>query len=150
MKIMKKSILLTGLALMLSAALMAQAQTRAQSGTRNQQQVQVQSQEQVQNQPQVQSQDRLRNQTQDQRRQRIQDPSTHGQQVSETARTTESGPGKGEVVKEVAKNQGEAQQLQNQNKISAKNQKGNINRNARSNTARNAMKVQKSAGTGRK
>lgn len=74
----------------------------------------------------------------------------HGQAVSQTAKTTESGPGKGEIVSQQAKTQSEAKKAEKEEKASAKNQKGNTANAARGNTVQKNAAKTAAKGGGRK
>lgn len=95
----------------------------------------------------VQEQNQVKNKTQ-QKEQVKQD--NHGQAVSQTAKTTESGPGKGEIVSQQAKTQGETKQAENAERVSAKNQKGNKANAARGNTVQKNVAKTAAKGGSRK
>jgi len=115
---MKRSIIMTVIAVMISAGITAQVTTRQQS--------QTQTQEQQQTQDKVRKQDRIEDgsgpkvklskeerkmiKAERKAQKMAQKKAKHGRIVSETARSTQPGPGKGEVVSTQAKTQGQSQQ----------------------------------------
>lgn len=72
----------------------------------------------------------------------------HGENVSSVAKTTESGPGKGEIVSQEARTRGENQKMRERENVSARNQR----MGARGNTMQpnSNMRMQKGPGAGRK
>jgi len=109
---MKRSIIMSALALLISAGIAAQTNVP----------VQTQNKEQS-------------------------GKASHGQTVSETARTTEPGEGKGEIVSTQAKVQGETQKARVQTKAAAKNQGSARPANA---MQKNKGAAAKGSGAGRK
>src|SRR4030042_3539775 len=105
MNSMKRLIIMTATALLISAGIAAQTTDPVQNQTKTQNK----------------EQNKKRNKEQTMTKTK---KANHGQTVSETARTTESGEGKGEIVSEQAKLQGETQQARIKNQTSAKNQTG--------------------------
>ena len=124
---MKRLIIMTATALLISAGIAAQTN------------------DPVQNQTKVQNKDRNKEQTMTKTKK-----ANHGQTVSETARTTESGEGKGEIVSEQAKLQGETQQARIKNQTSAKNQTGNTGARPANAMQQNKVNAAKGSGAGRK
>src|SRR4030043_217575 len=102
MNSMKRLIIMTATALLISAGIAAQTTDPVQNQTK--------TRNKEQNKEQTMTKTKKAN---------------HGQTVSETARNTESGEGKGEIVSEQAKLQGETRQARIKNQTSAKNQTGN-------------------------
>jgi len=163
---MKILVIITALALIISASTTAQVakQSQQQSQKQTSTQVQTHTQDQLQTQDRVQKQERVqklsgvhtlsRTKVSKEERKMIKDQKigekkvNHGQVVSETAKSTESGPGKGEVVSSQAKTQGQAQQARIRENISAKNQ--SINQSARGNIMQNRIRVPSRGGAGRK
>jgi hypothetical protein len=142
---MKRGLLLTGIALLISAVMMAQAQTEADANPASATNPDADPGAE----PDCSSETRHNSRQGSDNRYRIRQLTAR--RSAKLPGNTESGPGKGEVVREQAQNKGEAQQLKKQNKTAAKNQKGQMNRNAKGNAMKNAVKVQKAAaGAGRK
>jgi len=157
---------MTAIALMLCAGVSAQvaAQTQQQSQTQTQTQAQTQTQDQQQTQDRVRDQERLKDGSGKQaslskeEKNRIkaerkaqkmaQKKETHGRVVSETARSTEPGPGKGEVVRTQARTQGQAQQARTKENNSVKNQPAI--KGARGNAGQNRTGAPARGGAGRK
>jgi hypothetical protein len=111
---MKKSIFLSVIALVISAGITAQTASRNRAQAEQKVQTQTQAQVQTQEQLQVMTKEQIKEQAriqkkiakEEKKQARIEaknGASTHGTAVSETARNTESGPGKGEVVSTQAK-----------------------------------------------
>ena len=103
------------MALMISAGVMAQSQNQVRTQTSNETQTQVQTQEQVMVQNMTNAQERPRNANRILRQERKQlkihnEAAEAGQAVRQRARTTASGPGKGEAVSQQARIKGETQQ----------------------------------------
>jgi len=118
---MKRTIIFTAMALMISAGVMAQSQNQVRTQVRNETQAQTQEQTQTQTQEQVRvqnmtnAQERPRNANRILRQERKQlkihnEAAEAGQAVRQRARTTASGPGKGEAVSQQARIKGETQQ----------------------------------------
>lgn len=122
---MKKSIIMTVVALLISAGITAQTTDP------------VQYQNKVQKKEQTKEQKKTMK-------------ANHGQTVSETAQNTESGPGKGQIVSEQAKLQGETQQARIKNQTSAKNQAANKGARPANSMQQNKVNAAKGKGAGRK
>ena len=146
---MKKSIILTAIALLISAGITAQSN------------VQTQDQKKIQNKDQNQEQSGTMTQTQTKNKTAVKEgkekkvktktkKANHGQAVSETARNTESGEGKGEIVSEQAKLQGETQQSQMKVQTSAKKQTANKGARPANSMQQNKVNAAKGTGAGRK
>lgn len=131
---MKRTIFLSVLALTISAGITAQEPEQTQSQDRSQVQTQVRDQERVETGQGIMAQNQTRTKISKQEKQMLKaqkkaDKSNHGQTVSQTARSTPSGQGKGEVVSTQAKIQGESRQADIKTRTSAKNQssaRGNV------------------------
>lgn len=114
---MRKTLLLGAAAFMISLGISAQTagtgdQVKATDQVRKQDRQRIHDPAQVQQGTMDQDQTRTLLQKKDRKRDRIHSPATnHGQVVSETAKTTESGKGKGQVVSQQARTQGEASQV---------------------------------------
>jgi hypothetical protein len=169
---MKRSILISAIALIISAGITAQVTTQNQQQDKVQAGNQLQTQNQSQEQPQVQirEQSRLqdgsglqtRTQTRDnaakeekkmlkaqkKAQKMAQKNANHGRMVSETARNTESGPGKGEIVSIQARNKGQVQQARIKTNNSAMNQAAN--QGARGNGMQTRVRIPAGSGAGRK
>jgi hypothetical protein len=113
---MEKKFLLGAIALMISLGISAQntatgVKVTAMDQVRKKDRLRIHDPAQVQSGTMNQEQTGTLLQKHDRKRDRIHTPAVnHGQYVSETAKTTESGPGKGEIVSQQAKIQDEAQQ----------------------------------------
>jgi hypothetical protein len=161
---MKRSILMTAIALMISAGITAQVttQTRQQSQaqTATQAQAQAQTHEPEQMLDRVRDQERLKDGigpqaklTKEQKKmmkaqKKELKKANHGQVVSETERAAQSGPGKGEIVSTQARNKGQIQQARIKENNSAKNQ--SANKGARGNAVQSRAWVPVRSGAGRK
>ena len=71
-----------------------------------------------------------------------------GETVSSVAKNTESGSGKGEIVRQEARNKGENQKMRDRENISARNQSMGARGNAMQRNSN--MRMQKGPGAGRK
>ncbi len=134
---MKKEILIGAFALLISVGVSAQEpvqtqtqdQTMTQTMTKKQQRIEAKAQARAQKQAQKQARkmdqsgDPIMTQTQTRTQ-------NHGAVVSETARGTQSGPGKGQAVSTQARNKGESQQARVKTNNSAKAGSGMANRPA--------------------
>lgn len=139
---MKKEFLLGAFALMISAGVIAQATEPVQTQTKTKKQLRIEARQQAKAQEQVQSGDPIMKKDQtrarDQKREKIQDQTqsgdpimtktqtrkqNHGAAVSETAKQAQAQTegGVGEIVREQARLQGEAQKSMKQAKTSTKN-----------------------------
>jgi hypothetical protein len=170
---MKRSIFIIATALLISTGITAQnvdnTQIRNRTQVKTQDQTQTQVQTQTQNMDQVQQKQMLqkRDQTgdmdqtrtrnkisaQDRRQARIKarDASTHGQNVSGVARSTQSGVGKGNTVSTHARSKGQIQQSQMRQRTISGNQSGNSYRGARNNSMNgSSFRVSGGAGMRRK
>lgn len=175
---MKRTIILTSAALLISAGVTAQnlnqvrSQSRAGEQTQTQEQIMLQTQEQAQTQTQAQTQAQTREQVRIQnmtnaqeqprnarkilRQERKQlklhnEAAEHGQAVRERARTSASGPGKGEAVSQQARIKGETQQVRIRQETRALS--GAAPRNQGVNAGqmqRGTMNMTKRAGSGRR
>ena len=136
-KKMKKEILLGAIALLLSAGVMAQTTDPVQTQTNTKKQLRIEARQQAKVQEQTQSGDPIMTQTRtrDQKRDQVQEQTqsgdpimtqtrtrNHGDAVSETAKQTPGGEGKGAIVSEQARMKGEAQKSMKQAKKANKNQ----------------------------
>lgn len=141
---MKKIIFFSVVMVLLSVGLMAQTTEKVQNRTQSHARTQVQEMKESD------SQDNTKMRTRKQ--ERINDrneAASHGENVSTLAKETESGPGKGEIVSEAAKTQGEAQKMGE--KTSAGNRSANRNTGARGSVLhRNNTRIQKGHVAGRK
>ena len=72
----------------------------------------------------------------------------HGETVSSVAKNTESGPGKGQIVRQEARNKGENQRMRDRENVSARNQSMGARGNAMQRNSN--MRMQKGAGPVRK
>lgn len=147
---MKKEILLGAMALLISTGVMAQTTEPVQTQTKTKKQLRIEAKQQAKVQDQTQSGDPImikdQKRTRDQKREKIQDQTqsgdpimtrdqtrqeTHGAVVSETARQTPGGEGKGQIVSEQARRNGEAKRAAKdagkikKNKVAAKNVRTN-------------------------
>lgn len=137
---MKKEILFGAIALLISVGVTAQTTEPIQTQTKTKKQLRIEARQQAQVQEQVQSGDPIMTKTQtrtrDQKKEKVQeqvqsgDPimtqtqtrtQNHGAVVSGTAKQAQIGEGKGEMVREQAKMQGEAQKSMKQAKTATKN-----------------------------
>lgn len=139
---MKKEILLGAMALLISTGVMAQTTEPVQTQTKTKKQLRIEAKQQAKVQDQTQSGDPImikdQKRTRDQKRGKIQDQTqsgdpimtrdrtrqeTHGAAVSETAKQaqTQNQGGVGEMVREQARLQGEAQKSMKQAKTATKN-----------------------------
>jgi len=137
---MKKEIFLGAIALLISAGVMAQTTEPIQTQTKTKKQLRIEARQQAQVQEQVQSGDPImtkkQTRTSDQKKEKVQeqvqsgDPimtqdktrkQNHGAVVSETARQTPSGEGKGQIVSEQARMQGEAKRSRNRPEMLKRN-----------------------------
>lgn len=134
---MKKEILIGAFALLISAGVSAQEPVQTQ--TRTQTQDQTMTQTMTKKQQRLEAKAQARAQKQARKMDQSGDPimsqtqtrtQNHGAVVSETARGTQSGPGKGEVVSTQARNKGESQQARVKANNSAKAGSGMANRPA--------------------
>jgi|MudIll2142460700_1097286.scaffolds.fasta_scaffold1121104_1 hypothetical protein len=137
---MKRSIFVTAIALMISAGITAQVTTQQQSQAQRQEkqtQVRVRDQEKLKDgsgpQAKLSKEEKKMMKEQRKAQKRAQKKANHGRMVSETARSTESGPGKGEVVSTQARTQGQS-----------------TNKGARGNSGRNRGVSPAKSGAGRK
>lgn len=151
---MKKVLYFAAIALFISAGVTAQVSTETQvkDQTRARNQIREQVQVPESDGDHLQLREQIRNEN-------------HGEAVSEIAKNTDPGPGKGEIVREQAKLKGDAQQARLREKRSARNNtalkyKG-LNKNAGLNSQRRTgvrntgvmhqnMNTTKRAGAGRK
>lgn len=152
MKNMKRTIIFTAMALMISAGVMAQSQNQVRTQARNETQAQDQTQEQTQTQEQVRvqnmtnAQERPRNANRILRQERKQlkihnEAAEAGQAVRQRARTTASGPGKGEAVSQQARIRQENRALsgaapRNQGVSATQMQRANMNMTKRAGSGR--------------
>ena len=114
---------------------MAQDQTRQRDQERKQDQIA----------------DQTRTRSRDQEHLRSGEQLNHGQAVSETARNTESGKGKGQIVSARARTMGESHQARNMHMNSARNRSGFSGMGAKGNGMHaNAMKMYGGLGKGRR
>jgi hypothetical protein len=163
MKSMKKSIIMTATALLLSVSIAAQTNDPVQNQTKvqNKEQNKEQTMTKAQQQEKVMYQQGNMTKTKAQNKAAVKESkekkvktktkkANHGQTVSETARNTESGSGKGEIVSEQAKLQGETQQARIKNQVSAKNQSANTGARPANAMQQNRTGAAKGSGAGRK
>ncbi len=153
---MKRLIIITALALIYCA--ITTAQVTKQSQQQSLKQTSIQTLDQVQKQDRIQDGSGLltHSKTKVSREERklmktkkiAVRKANHGKVVSETAKSTEPGPGKGEVVSAQAKTRGQAQQIRIKENNSAKNQ--SVFQNGHGNAMQNRTRVPIRGGTGRK
>lgn len=127
---MKKEILLSALALLISAGVMAQTSEPLQTQTKTKKQLRIEAKQQINVQDQTQSGDPIMTKTQTrtktQTKQQVQDQTQSGDPImTQTQTRTQlkdgSGEGQGDMVREQAKLQGEAQKSMKQAKTATKN-----------------------------
>ncbi len=158
MKNMKRTIVLTAMALLISAAVAAQSTNQAGNQAGNEARINAQTQAQVHAeegmaiQEQARSMDRMSRQERKQARAELRNEAAlHGQTVSEVARTTESGRGKGEAVSQQARVKGETQQVRVRQETRALNGAAQRNQGvSASQMQRGNMNMTKRPGSGRK
>jgi hypothetical protein len=163
MNTMKKSIIMTATALFLSVSIAAQTNDPVQNQTRiqNKDQNKEQTMNKTRQQEQVTDQQGYMTRTKTQNKAAVKEgkekkvktktkKANHGQTVSETARNTESGTGKGEIVSEQAKLQGETRQARIKNQTSARNQSANTGARPANAMQQNRAGAAKGSGAGRK
>ncbi len=138
---MKKEILIGAIALLISVGVTAQTTEPVQEQLKTKKQLRIEAKQQAKVQDQTQSGDpimtKAQTRTRDQKREKVQDQTqsgdpimtqtrtrteNHGAVVSETARQTPGGEGKGAVVSQQARMRGEAQRSAKQAKKTNKNQ----------------------------
>lgn len=160
---MKKEILIGAIALLLGAGVTAQTTEPVQTQTKTRKQLKTETRQQAQVQDQTQSGDPImtnaQTRTRDQKKEKVRnqtgsgDPimtqtrtraENHGAAVSETARQTPGGEGKGAIVSQQARTNGEARRAARQAK------KLNKNQGAVKSVRTNRPATGKSTGAGRK
>lgn len=148
---MKKSIIMTAAALLISAGIAAQTNVPAQN--QNKEQNQVRTQEQTMTMTKNQTKTQTKAAVKEGKEKKVKTKvkkANQGLNVSETARNTEPGEGKGEIVSEQAKLKGETQQARIKNQTSAKNQSANTGARPSNAMQQNKVNAAKGSGAGRK
>ena len=142
---MKRSFILIA-SLLITAVIAAQEVVPVQEKSQNKTNARVQQREQSQKQDGTGDQEQVRKREKLSNQEKVKQ-NNHGQAVSQTAKSTESGSGKGAAVRQQARTQGESLQSENGEKVSAKNQSGTQGNAAKGKSGpKGSIKATKSGG----